>query len=125
MPSLFLLYHLVRSIRFYSRVKLSLLPISLNPFRVLFSIVSQMLYAYLVSFSQANHLLGRDRILQNLRFVFCFFLWCEQNRISQSIERGLTVMKCLSSMSFSILVCTDILKVQDEDVGDGQCQRSF
>ena len=27
-------------------------------------------------------------------------------------------MKCLSSMSFSVLVCTIILKVQDEDVGD-------
>ena len=91
MASFFLLYHPFCSIRFYSEVKLSLLPISLNSFCVSFSIVSQLLNAYLLSFSQANHILWCDRVLQNLRFLFCFFLCCERDKISQSNARGLMV----------------------------------
>ena len=77
------------------QVKLSLLPISLNSFYVSFSIVSQMLFDYLLSFSQANHLLICNRVLQNLIFVFCFFLYCEQDKILQSTGRGhmVNVMK--------------------------------
>ena len=73
------------------QVKLSLLPISLNSFYISFSIVSQMLFDYLLSFSQANHLLICNRVLQNLIFVFCFFLYCEQDKILQSTGRGHTI----------------------------------
>ena len=34
-------------------------------------------------------------------------------------------MKCLSFMSFSVLVCTVILKVQDDEVGDGTMSMVF
>ena len=90
MPSYFLLHYRVRSICFYSHVKLSLLPLLLNSFYVSFSIVYQMLFDYLLSFSRVNHLLKYDRLWQNLWFMFCFFL-CEQVKILHSNGRGHTV----------------------------------
>ena len=91
MPSFFLLHHPVCSVCFYSQVKRSLLPLLLNSFCVSFSIVYQMLFDYFLSFSHINHLLICDRVLQNLRFLFCFFLCCERDKISQSNARGLMV----------------------------------
>ena len=125
MPSYFLLHYRVRSICFYSHVKLSLLPLLLNSFYVSFSIVYQMLFDYLLSFSRVNHLLRCDRLLQNLRFCFVSSLGVSGIRFRNPLEEAsrlwlqimglkhemfkLHVLKTITYASKALIFCMCIL----------------